>query len=185
MQQEIILCVYIKTMPNQKSLKMEDMSEAFVRALCAVHGYSIVKCEHDNDGVDIGIRCKGKPCDESDILSPEIEVQLKSSYSKITQQQDGSINYSLEVKNYKSLIEDNRMIPLILVVFHMPTDEGDWIEQTTDWLKIKKCAYWISLKGREDTENQESITINIPADHQLTKDSLRSIMIKISKQEEL
>lgn len=172
-------------MPNQKSLKMEDMSEAFVRALCAVHGYSIVKCNHDNDGVDIGIRCKDKPCEESIILSPEIEVQLKSSYSKITQQNDGSINYSLEVKNYKWLIEKNRMLPLILVVFHMPADEKDWIEQTSDWLKIKKCAYWISLKGREDTDNKESITINIPADHQLTQDSLKSIMIKISKQEEL
>lgn len=181
----MILCVYVKTMPNQKPLKMEDMSEAFVRALCAVHGYSIVKCEHDNDGVDIGIRCKGKPCAESEILSPEIEVQLKSSYSRITQLHDGSINYSLEVKNYKSLIENNRMIPLILVVFHMPTDEEEWIEQTTDWLKIKKCAYWISLKGRKNTANQKSITINIPADHRLTKDSLESIMIKISKQEEL
>lgn len=31
------------------------MSEAFVRALCAVHGYSIVNHNHDNDGVDFGI----------------------------------------------------------------------------------------------------------------------------------
>lgn len=85
-------------MPNQKSLRMEDMSEAFVRALCAVHGYSIVKCNHDNDGVDLGIRCKRKPCEESVILSPEIEVQLKSTHSKITELNDGSINYSLEVK---------------------------------------------------------------------------------------
>ena len=95
------------------------------------------------------------------------------------------VEFTLEVKNYKWLIEKKRMLPLILVVFHMPADEKDWIEQTSDWLKIKKCAYWISLKGREDTDNKESITINIPADHQLTKDSLKSIMIKISKQEEL
>ena len=81
------------------------MSEAFVRALCAVHGYSIVNHNHDNDGVDFGIRCKDKPCEESIIRSPEVEVQLKSSYSKIIQQNDGSINYSLEVKNYKWLIE--------------------------------------------------------------------------------
>ena len=53
------------------------MSEAFVRALCAVHGYSIVNHNHDNDGVDFGIRCKDKPCEESIIRSPEVEVQLK------------------------------------------------------------------------------------------------------------
>lgn len=60
---------------NAKSKKLK--SEAFVRALCAVHGYSIVNHNHDNDGVDFGIRCKDKPCEESIIRSPEVEVQLK------------------------------------------------------------------------------------------------------------
>lgn len=53
------------------------MSEAFVRALCAVHGYSIVNHNHDNDGLGFGIRCKDKPCEEGIIRSPEVEVQLK------------------------------------------------------------------------------------------------------------
>ena len=39
-------------MPNQKSLRMEDMSEAFLRALCAANGYSISITNHDNDGLD-------------------------------------------------------------------------------------------------------------------------------------
>lgn len=28
---------------------MEDMSEAYLRALCAANGYSIVKVEHDKE----------------------------------------------------------------------------------------------------------------------------------------
>ena len=40
------------------------MSEAFVRALCAVHRYSIVNHNHDNDGGDFDIRCKDKLCEE-------------------------------------------------------------------------------------------------------------------------
>ena len=27
-------------MPNQQTIKMEDMSEAYLRALCAANGYS-------------------------------------------------------------------------------------------------------------------------------------------------
>lgn len=172
-------------MPNTQQLRMEDMSEAYLRALCAANGYTIEKREHDNDGVDIGLVCRGKVADDSILESTELRIQLKSSYAKITVQEDGSITYKLEVKNYKSLISTQRMIPLILVVFHMPSEETQWIEQTADWLKIKKCAYWISLKGRPDTNNTDIITVKIPAENILTKDTLNAIMHKISRTEEL
>lgn len=172
-------------MPNSEQLRMEDMTETYLRALCAANGYTIEKRDHDNDGVDIGLVCSGKVADDSKLLSTELRIQLKSSYANITAHEDGSISYKLEVKNYKSLISTSRMVPLILVVFHMPKEETQWLEQTADWLKIKKCAYWISLKGRDDTENAERISIKIPAENILTKDSLREIMHKISKEEEL
>lgn len=169
-------------MPNSKSIMMEDMSVAFIRALCAVNGYSISVSNHDNDGWDICVDCKGKPAADSIWKSPSVQVQLKSSYSKIRVNGDGSITYSLEVKNYNTLIEEDRMIPQILVVFCMPKEEEQWIEQTSDWLKIKKCAYWISLKGMPKTDNTESISITIPSDQLLTKDSFQDIMVKISRQ---
>ena len=175
----------LDTMPNTKQLKMEDMSEAYLRALCAANGFSIDRSNHDNDGYDVEISCKGCIDPASRVYSPKLDIQLKSSYSKITLQDDGSITFSLEVKNYKTLIQTDRMVPQILVVFHMYNDEALWLEHTTDWLKITKCAYWISLKGHEDTENEHTININIPSDHVLTKESLKDIMVKISKQESL
>ena len=173
-------------MPNTQQLKMEDMSEAYLRALCAANGFSIDRSNHDNDGYDVEISGKGYLDSDSSILySPKLDVQLKSSYSNITLHNDGSITYSLNVKNYKALIQTTRMIPLILVVFHMHRDESLWLEHTTDWLKITKCAYWISLKGREEIENKSTININIPSENILTKETLMDIMIKISKQESL
>lgn len=38
-------------MPNTQQLKMEDMSETYLRALCAANGFSIVRGDHDNDGM--------------------------------------------------------------------------------------------------------------------------------------
>lgn len=172
-------------MPNQQSLKMEDMSEAYLRALCAANGYNVTRGGHDNDGYDVMIDCKGKVAEDSIVYSPKVEVQLKSSYSKIVENEDGSITYPLEVKNYKWLIDQNRMIPLILIVFHMHEDEEMWLEQTPDWLKITKCAYWISLEGLPDTNNQNTISIKIPSENILTKDTLREIMRRVSKQEAL
>jgi len=172
-------------MPNQQTIKMEDMSEAYLRALCAANGYSIDRVSHDNDGVDVTVKCKGKVDNDSTYYSPSLDIQLKSSFSKIVEHEDGSITYPLEVKNYKSLIDSHRMIPLILVVVQMYSDENLWVEQTSDWLKITKCAYWISLKGQPDTNNTSTINIEIPAQNLLTKDSLKGIMSRISKQEAL
>lgn len=165
-------------MPNPEQTRMEDMSEAYLRALCAANGYSVEKSNHDNDGVDITVTCKGKPDAACKHSSPGVNIQLKSSYSKIRNNADGSINYDLEVKNYKWLIDNDRLTPLILVVFQMPNDQNLWIEQTIDWLKIKKCAYWISLKGKPDTSNASTISINIPNANLFTKDALKDIMIK-------
>lgn len=172
-------------MPNPEQIRMEDMSEAYVRALCAADGYSVEKGNHDNDGVDITVSCKGKPLDSCKRKSPKLDIQLKSSYSKITVNSDGSISYPLEVKNYNWLIDTERITPFILVVFLMPDDETQWLEHTIDWLKIKKCAYWISLRGKSATTNTSSVTIKIPPTNILTKDTLRDLMVKIANDRSL
>lgn len=172
-------------MPNTQQIKMEDMSEAYLRALCAANGFSIDRSNHDNDGYDVEVSCKGLLTPESTRRCPKLDIQLKSSYSNITSHDDGSITFQLEVKNYKTLIQADRLVPQILLVFHMHRDESLWLEHCSDWLKITKCAYWICLQGQEDTDNKATISVNIPNDHVLTKESLLDIMIKISKQEPL
>ena len=170
-------------MPNTQQIKMEDMSEAYLRALCAANGFSVDRFEHDNDGADVIISCKGKVSSQSIVYSPKLEIQLKSSFSQITCHTDGSITYPLEVKNYKTLIQTNRMIPQILTVFHMHEDEDLWLEHTSDWLKITKCAYWINLCGCQSTQNKNTINITIPAHNLLNHRSLFEIMNRVSKQE--
>ena len=46
-------------MPNTLQESMEDVSFAYMQALCAYNGYTISKAERDNDGVDATIKCKG------------------------------------------------------------------------------------------------------------------------------
>lgn len=172
-------------MPNTKQIKMEDMSVAYLTALCAANGYNIYTSDHDNEGVDRTISCKGYPAEGCIIKSARIDIQLKSSASPdiIKRNDDGSLTYRLEVKNYESLRDEHRATPLILVVLFMHDDENLWIENNIDYLKITRCAYWISLRGRKPTELKERISITIPAGNQLTKESLKKIMIKVAKGE--
>ena len=172
-------------MPNQQSLKMEDMSEAYVRALCAINGFNVNRGTRDNEGWDISISCKGFLGTDSVLSTTKIEVQLKATYAKIKRSSDGFISFKLEVKNYNQLIDTKRIIPLILVVFQMYEDEKKWLEQNEEYLKITRCAYWVSLKGEKPTDNKNSITIQIPTNNILTQNTLRDLMYKVSKQEEL
>ena len=173
-------------MPNPIQIRQEDMSVAYLTALCAANGYTLMTEEHDNDGVDRTIKCKGKPDETCLRKSPKLDVQLKSCFSdNIRINPDGSISYALEAKNYNILVDSKRITPIILVVLHMNEDENLWIEQTPDYLKITKCAYWISLVGQPLTENTSTKTITIPASNILSKEALKDIMIKVANNQSL
>ena len=67
----------------------------------------------------------------------------------------------------------------------MHADVDQWIEQTTDYLKITKCAYWKSLVGQQPTDNKETISIRFTSDDLLTADTLKAIMIKVANEQPL
>lgn len=52
-------------------------------------------------------------------------------------------------------------------------------------LKVTKCAYWVSLKNNQPTNNGSSITVVIPKENILSCECLKKLMIKVSKEEEL
>lgn len=173
-------------MPNPIQLRQEDMSVAYLTALCAANGYTLMKEDHDNDGVDRTIKCKGKPEETCVRTSPKLDVQLKACYSNhLRFNSDGSVIYDLEAKNYNILVDKERITPIILVVLNMHEDEALWIDQTRDYLKITKCAYWICLMGQPSTQNVATKTITIPASNILSKESLKKIMIKVANNQSL
>lgn len=174
-------------MPNTLQESMEDVSIAYVSALCAYNGYTINDQRRDNDGVDVTIKCKGYPVEKAGCKrqSTTLDVQLKASFVKIKPKKNGDLSFVLEVKNYNNLVMDDRMTPIILVVLHMDRDRKRWVKHSVSSLKITKCAYWVSLKNSLPTTNGTSITVTIPKGNILSCESLRKIMIKISKEEEL
>lgn len=72
-------------MPNTKQARMEDVSVAYVQAVCAQNGYSMGPVARDNDGIDVTITCAGYPDVGCKRISPTLAIQLKASYSKFTQ----------------------------------------------------------------------------------------------------
>jgi hypothetical protein len=72
-----------------------------------------------------------------------------------------------------------------LVVLFLPGDDKEWLQQTEEHLIIKKCAWWVSLKGAKESDNTSGQTVYLPVNQIFNVDGLRNIMTKLSIQEEL
>ena len=174
-------------MPIPLQARMEDMSMAYLQAICAKNGYEISNTKHDYDGIDCTIECGGYPIEDGECkwCSPKIEVQLKSSYSSVDTLENGDVQYDIPARNYNLLVNTNRMLPYILILLVMHREENLWLNHSVDGLMITKCAYWICLKGQEPTENQKTKRIVIPSANVLTPSSLQELMVKVSKDQGL
>jgi len=153
----------------------EQISLAYVKAIAARSG--IVLREHELDyGLD------GRFSDvEYDIERKRfsengfgIDFQIKATTNIVPK--GNKLLYDLEVKNYRDLIRTNIGTPRILIVYSMPKQSNEWIAVSNEETVLKRCAWWCSLKGQEDTKNETKKRIELPVSQRFTYDELRRLI---------
>ena len=77
------------------------------------------------------------------------------------------------------LIQEDRLIPAILVLYCMPENDGEWLSIDENATTMRYCGYWKSLRGMPPSSNKATVRITIPTDQRFTESSLRSIMTRI------
>ena len=77
------------------------------------------------------------------------------------------------------------MVPRILVVFVMPADPATWVIMSEEELILRRCAYWCSLLGLPDSQNEKYQQVRIDRRNVFTGEVLRSLMVKASLEEEI
>ncbi len=76
-------------------------------------------------------------------------------------------------------------MPLILIVVLVPSNINDWLKITEEDILMKKCGYWVSLKGQKTTKNTKNITVELPRQNLLTPSNLQEMMEKAARRENL
>ena len=151
--------------------KKEQFSYAYIKLLASISGLAVIEAARplDNVGIDITIRAPGMI---RGILSPSIDAQVKCTATDV--RKSTVIKYPLPVNNYRTLISKS-VTPQILIIVTVPTQIEDYVNilDLQNETLVKSCAYWISLKGRQDTKNDKTITIDIPRENVLTPDVLK------------
>ena len=163
----------------------QQMSCAYAMAIAARAGIIL----RDYRGSDYGL--DGKFSDVE--YDPErkrywetsfgIDFQLKASTN--LKPKDGKVLYDLEVKNYRDLIKTKVGSPRILIVYYMPKSSEEWITVFDEEAILKRCAWWCSLKGQEDTDNKKTKRIALPISQRLTPDELRRLIDLVKEGAEL
>jgi hypothetical protein len=92
---------------------------------------------------------------------------------------DGSIRFPLPAKNYGDLIPQNLSVPRILVVVIVPTLVSDWFTLSDESLILRNCAYWVSLRGLEPSENEVSVTVDVPLVQRFDVTALGAMMERV------
>ncbi|HAA57465.1 MAG TPA: hypothetical protein DCE42_22055 [Myxococcales bacterium] len=163
--------------------KREEISKAYVAAVAAKCGFKIGTWSQDDDCLDVTIGAAGK-LGRGTLAGPKLDIQLKSSSNQVYDKGD-TIRHQLTRDRYDNLRLDS-CTPKILVFLLLPEEENEWIEHSVEALTMRRCAYWSSLKGREEIpEGTKSTSIFIPKKNIFSPETLYSLMEKISSGEGL
>jgi hypothetical protein len=157
-------------------MQKEQFSRAYIQAVAARAGFAWSAPSVDDDSVDMVLHQTGGG---GTVRSPKVELQVKC---KAAQTPTGDrISYSLKLKNYDDLRYTDLLVPRILVVVLVPDNLCDWLDQNEARMALRRCAYWISIRGEPQLENATGRNINIPRAQRFTVESLQEIMQRIGR----
>lgn len=145
----------------------EELSLVYVRAIAAEAGYATSAPSLDRSGVDLSVHAGGT-------MKPALDLQLKASIN-LVELSDGFVRFKLKRRNY-DLLRTETQTPRLLVVLDLPADRDRWVTVTEKKLVLRNRAYWLSLRGFQESTNEVSITVKIPKANLFNVDSMRSLM---------
>ena len=160
-----------------RNQRQEALARAYVQAVAAQAGLSFTPRATDY-GIDLSLYAiaqRGRRFVESGSV---LDVQVKSSTRAIATPSE--IRYDLEAKAYEDLRDPQARNPRIQVLVVFPSHSGQWLSQSEEGLTIHRCAYWLSLGGRESRSRaRRPVRIGIPRRNVFSVPALLGIMQRI------
>lgn len=158
--------------------RKEQFSRAYVHAVASVAGFSLASPAVDEDSVDVIFCSRGKG---GTLRAPRLEAQLKCSSTEIMR--ETHVAFPLKRKNYDELRPTNFVVPRILIVLVVPSAPEDWLSQGEEALAMRRCAYWLSLHGFEESANEHTVTVQVPRTGLFSPMALQQMMARIGNGE--
>ena len=161
-------------------MRKEQFSEAYVKAIAAVAGCAWAKPSVDDDSIDLTLSRRRMPGGGAR-QAPKLDVQLKCHAADMPADGD-DLSFELSPKNYDDLRDPSVCSPRILVIVLVPADIAGWIEQTEAELVLRRCAYWLSLRGLPEGKPSGK-TVRLNRGNVFSARALEDIMDRVGRDE--
>lgn len=130
----------------------EQLSLSYLRSVVFRGGCNLSVWAVDDHGIDGTIKSYAPGINRFDF-------QLKATtFYQVRNQQ---IMYDLRVEDYNRLIREDDL-PRVLILYIMPTDDSQWLAQSTSELCLRECAYWVDLMGKQPSINASTVRVSVP-----------------------
>ena len=164
-----------------------ELSYAYLHAVAsrAGMGCRLATRHEDNRGVDATLTAWG-PFPKGGYLEEiDIKIQLKATTTG-TKVKNGFIPYFFDgIQQYNDLRRKTMATHRILVVLFLPKDDKNWLKISVNQLILRNCAYWLSLRGAAESQNDSGQTVYIPESQVLDTNNLKAICTRLSRKEEI
>jgi hypothetical protein len=162
-----------------RNQRQEALSRAYVRAIAARAGVICADAVQDF-GIDLYLRSVTFQDGHYSDTGPQLDVQLKSTMR--AEVRDAAVIHDLEVRAYNVLRE--HLVPgwpRVLVLLALPEDEAQWLTQSVEELVLRRCAYWVSLRGAEPVTAHTTIRIALPRQNVFSAEGLTEIFAQLKR----
>lgn len=159
-----------------------ELSYAYMHAVASKAGIGCkVGSRHDdNAGIDAELTGWGPFPNGGYRQEIDIKVQLKATVKQPVEC-DESWSYSLAgIARYDDLRSEAISTPRILVVLFLPENKAEWLNLDDTALILRKCAYWVSLRGAKPSTNNSAQTIYLPKANRFDPNGLIELMTSLS-----
>ena len=156
-----------------QSQRQEALSRAYVRAIAARAGVTCADLFQDF-GADMILRDVAQQEHNFVEDGPQVDLQLKSTTR--AEVRETEVRYDLDVRAYNWLRQQQVSQPRVLVLMVLPEDEARWLSQSLEELVLRRCAYWLNLRGAGPTTNQRTIRIKLPRANVFSSAAVRRLL---------
>lgn len=159
-----------------------ELSYAYLHAVAAKVGIGCRGADRheDNSGIDAQLNAWGT-WPGAMLREVTIRVQLKAT--RLPPSDDGKhLSYWLtEVKRFDDLRSEALAIPRILVVLFLPSDANTWLGHSEDELALRRCAYWVSLRGAPPASTKSGFNVKLPKKQMFSPQGLTELVERIAR----
>ncbi|WP_428268389.1 DUF4365 domain-containing protein [Haliangium sp.] len=162
-----------------------ELSYAYLYAVASRAGMacSVAGRYEDNAGIDAKLTAWGPFPDGGYLQEVDIKIQLKATVARPAD--DGRyLSYFLKgVGRYDDLRTETQAIPRILVVLFLPEVSEQWLSLTHEQLILRRCAYWVSLRGAPAADTSSGVTVKLPKAQMFDPAALTHLAVLCSRRE--